>query len=251
MNLEGSDRSLFHGTIPVFSWRGWGKKRKTLVRIASVPAEIRTERFPNPSLERYRYTSVVRSYFLFVSCILVAFLHFRQAGSDTRLLYLLLECPQHPTAGESCTRMRTDGGPVSVASCWECSQRGSVSLYHTCPKYVQWQHHMSASFRAAGSALLTHLTRMEPGGLSRYCDWLRARLSRFDSRQGQEVSLYSTASGPALGSTQLHIQWVPGTLHAGVKWPGPQADHSSPSSAKVKNDGAITPLSRTSSRLGA
>jgi hypothetical protein len=35
--------------------------------------------------------------------------------------------------------------------------------------------------------------------------------------------------------TQPPIQWVPGTLFLGVKRPEPEADHSPPSSAKVKN----------------
>jgi hypothetical protein len=37
-----------------------------------------------------------------------------------------------------------------------------------------------------------------------------------------------------LGPTQPPIQWVPGALSLGVKQPGHEADHSSPSSAKVK-----------------
>jgi len=42
---------------------------------------------------------------------------------------------------------------------------------------------------------------------------------------------FATASRPALGSTQLPIQWVPGLKRLGRK-----ADHSSPSSAEVKNE---------------
>jgi hypothetical protein len=34
--------------------------------------------------------------------------------------------------------------------------------------------------------------------------------------------------------TQLPIQWVPGALSSGVKWPGREADHSAPTSAEVK-----------------
>jgi hypothetical protein len=40
----------------------------------------------------------------------------------------------------------------------------------------------------------------------------------------------------------LPIQWVPGALSLGVKWPGHEVDHSPPSSAKVKESGAIHPL---------
>jgi hypothetical protein len=46
--------------------------------------------------------------------------------------------------------------------------------------------------------------------------------------------LFSTSSRPALGSTQPPMQWVPGSLSAGVKRPGREAHHSPPSSAEVK-----------------
>jgi hypothetical protein len=36
------------------------------------------------------------------------------------------------------------------------------------------------------------------------------------------------------GPTQTPIQWVPGTLSMGIKWPGREADHLPPSSAEVK-----------------
>jgi hypothetical protein len=40
----------------------------------------------------------------------------------------------------------------------------------------------------------------------------QAGRSRFDSRQGQDIFLYSTASRKSLGPTQPPILWVPGTL---------------------------------------
>jgi hypothetical protein len=46
---------------------------------------------------------------------------------------------------------------------------------------------------------------------------LRARRPEFDSRQGQEIFLYSTMFRPALGPTQPPIQWLPGFLSPGVK----------------------------------
>jgi hypothetical protein len=36
------------------------------------------------------------------------------------------------------------------------------------------------------------------------------------------------------GPPQPPIQWVPGALSLGVKWPGREADHSPPYSAEVK-----------------
>jgi hypothetical protein len=44
----------------------------------------------------------------------------------------------------------------------------------------------------------------------------------------------------ALGPTQPPIQWVPGALSLGIKRAGCEADHSSPSSAEVKNAWSYT-----------
>jgi hypothetical protein len=64
----------------------------------------------------------------------------------------------------------------------------------------------------------------------------------FDSRQGQESFFLSTASRLAPGATQPPLHWVPGALSPGVKRQGREADHSPPSSAGVKNGGAVPPL---------
>jgi hypothetical protein len=56
----------------------------------------------------------------------------------------------------------------------------------------------------------------------------------FDSRRGLGIFLFITASRTALGPTQPPIQWAPGALSLEVKRPGREADHSSPSSAEVK-----------------
>jgi hypothetical protein len=55
------------------------------------------------------------------------------------------------------------------------------------------------------------------------------------------------SQSPTQGPTQPPIQWVPGTLSAGLKQLELEADHSPPSSAEAKKDGAIPPLPHMSS----
>jgi hypothetical protein len=62
----------------------------------------------------------------------------------------------------------------------------------------------------------------------------------FESRQGLRIFLFTIASRPVLGPIQPPIQWVPGALSLGVKQQGCEADHSPPSSAKVKNAWSYT-----------
>jgi hypothetical protein len=45
----------------------------------------------------------------------------------------------------------------------------------------------------------------------------------FESRQGLGAFLSTTLSRPALGLTQLPIQWVTGVISLGVKQPGCEA----------------------------
>jgi hypothetical protein len=56
----------------------------------------------------------------------------------------------------------------------------------------------------------------------------------FDSRRELGNFLFTTATRMALGPTQRPIQWVAWALSLGVKRPGREANHSSPSSAEVK-----------------
>jgi hypothetical protein len=60
--------------------------------------------------------------------------------------------------------------------------------------------------------------------------------SGFNSWQRQEIFLYSTAYGPALGATQPHIEWIPGTLSPGIKRMERETDHPFSSSAEVKRE---------------
>jgi hypothetical protein len=57
------------------------------------------------------------------------------------------------------------------------------------------------------------------------------------SRQGQRIFPVASVSRPALGPTQLPVQWVPRVLSPGVKVrPRRDAHHSPPSSAEVENE---------------
>jgi hypothetical protein len=85
------------------------------------------------------------------------------------------------------------------------------------------------------------------GYLIQYSNRLWAGWLGFHSWQGQEIFLFSTVFRLALGPTQLPIQWALGAFSLGVKWLGCEADHSPPSSAEVKNGGAVPPLPSTSS----
>jgi hypothetical protein len=73
-------------------------------------------------------------------------------------------------------------------------------------------------------------------------DWT----ARVQFPAGEEIFLCSTVARLTLGLTQPFVQWVLGALSPGVEHPGNEADHSPPSSAEVKNDGAIPPLQHTS-----
>jgi hypothetical protein len=57
---------------------------------------------------------------------------------------------------------------------------------------------------------------------------------------GWECFSFSIASRPALGPTQPLTQWVRGAVSLRIKRPWRNADHSPPSSAKVKNAWSYT-----------
>jgi hypothetical protein len=54
----------------------------------------------------------------------------------------------------------------------------------------------------------------------------------FDSRRDMGNFLFTTAFRTALGPSPM--QWVPGALSLGVKWPGCKADYSPPPGVEVK-----------------
>jgi hypothetical protein len=92
--------------------------------------------------------------------------------------------------------------------------------------------------------------RRKPGYLSRCSDGLRAGRPGLDSRQRQEVFLFSTASRPTLGPTQPPVQWVLEDSPRG-KLKGREADHSPPSSTEVKKGGAISLLPQISTQTSS
>jgi hypothetical protein len=61
------------------------------------------------------------------------------------------------------------------------------------------------------------------------------------------IILFFKESRPAREPMKSSTQWVSGAVSPGVKCQGHEADHSSPHSAEVKNDGDIPPLPHTSS----
>jgi hypothetical protein len=54
-----------------------------------------------------------------------------------------------------------------------------------------------------------------------------------------KIFLFSTTSGPPMGPTQSPIQWAVGIIFPGVKRHRREANQSPPSSADVKNVGAV------------
>jgi hypothetical protein len=81
-------------------------------------------------------------------------------------------------------------------------------------------------------------------GISRFGESgssVRLRAGRSGHRgsiPGRRETIFSPASvfKPALGSTQHPVQWVPGVLSPGLKRGLGVTDHSTPSSAVVKNE---------------
>jgi hypothetical protein len=71
---------------------------------------------------------------------------------------------------------------------------------------------------------------------SRYSDWLRAGRPRVRIPTPGKVNnfLISTSLRPALESIQPPTQWVTGAFSLGVKRPGSEANHLTPTSAEVK-----------------
>jgi hypothetical protein len=93
--------------------------------------------------------------------------------------------------------------------------------------------------RVLGKLKWDPLKRQESGQLSRYSDVLGGQ----GSIPGRGRKMFSSSQSPKCpGPHPASYPMGTGTLSPGVNRPGSKADHSSPSSSKVKNDGATPPL---------
>jgi hypothetical protein len=60
-------------------------------------------------------------------------------------------------------------------------------------------------------------------------------VAQFSARPKEGFFLYAITSRLALKPTHSPLQWAPGVLLSGIDLQGHEADHSLPSSTKVKN----------------
>jgi hypothetical protein len=152
----------------------------------------------------------------------------------------------------SAYRFSKGHGTGSFLRSWNGSTGDEIDLLFWNPKVHHRTHLKSETWHCpwttwmqSASVLLSFILLLSQQ--IRHSGGLRAWRPCFDSQQGQEICLFSTAFRPALGPTQPHNQWVTGTLSPAVKRPGPEAGNSPPSSTEVKYGGAIPPLLRASS----
>jgi hypothetical protein len=92
--------------------------------------------------------------------------------------------------------------------------------------------------------LLKFISILIVTGVAQYSAGLWAGWSGIRIPVGLGIFLFTTASRPALGTTQSSNQWVPGALFLGVKRPGCETDHPPPPCA-------IPPLPNTPHCCGA
>jgi hypothetical protein len=68
---EGSGRGLTSGNIPPFTWMDWGKPRRSSVRVAHGPAEIRRGRLPNTKQKVCRCSHFLACFVVIVYCSVI------------------------------------------------------------------------------------------------------------------------------------------------------------------------------------
>jgi hypothetical protein len=119
--------------------------------------------------------------------------------------------------------------------------RAKFSAHFLLPMRVTWPSHLTLLDFIAVIIFGTS-NKLEPGYLSGIALGYGLNDRWFESRQRLVIFHYTTASRPALGSTQPPIQWVSRTLSLGVKRPGHEADHNLNLVPRSRMHGAVPPL---------
>jgi hypothetical protein len=147
-----------------------------------------------------------------------------------------------------------------------CLYESGICLYvGVTLRRCQRLHYIAASGRMTEKPRITPVTIVGRDSMQTHAEWWSRDISVGKAKRlwagrprGRSSSsgrfknfLFSTLSIPVLAPTQPHIQWVPGVVFQREKWQGHEAGHSPPTSANVKNGGAIPPLPHASSWLGA
>jgi hypothetical protein len=91
------------------------------------------------------------------------------------------------------------------------------------------------TLKSKTSFVSVYFVAVTPQSVQRWATGCKIGVLGFDSQRGMGTFPYLTASRTAQRPTQPPIQWISGALSLGIKWPGRESDHSSPSSAAVKN----------------
>jgi hypothetical protein len=94
-----------------------------------------------------------------------------------------------------------------------------------------------------------NISALKEYNIKRHYEIKRGLSGRGIGVQNGDFSLYSGQTGVRVHPASY--QWVSGAIFPRVKGPGREADHSSLSSAEVKNGGAIPPLPNSTSSLSA
>jgi hypothetical protein len=84
---------------------------------------------------------------------------------------------------------------------------------------------------------------------SHYTDYATSAQLKTNLRQGHDIKLFR-AYRQRSGTNPADRAGIVGSS-SGVKQPGPEADHRLPSRAKIKDGGAIPPISHSPSLSGA
>jgi hypothetical protein len=113
------------------------------------------------------------------------------------------------------------------------------------PSFTDLDLHILQRFRRYRTRTLNHCLEPQswtPGSVLAFCpedvviSWWAYATSTMSSSPGRgKFFLYSKTTRLVLGPSQPPIQWVPGALSPGVERPVLEVDHSTPTSAEVKN----------------